>query len=278
MPGVSQGLLAFGGDISSDIPKASGLLVPNATLAVQAVGVISAPPGQSLVGVIPVVVSSEGLNGSFFRTAVQAYNAGTTPITGSFLFRPQGSTSTPSLAYSINPGQTVVFSNLLAAMSTAGIGSVDIVASGGSSAPLLAVRVYNDGGAAGTTGFTESVKKPLEFLGPGSVATLFAPFDVTAFRLNVGLRTLNAGVSLTITVHDTNGNLRRTTNASYPANYFQQTDAATFLAGLAVNANDTITVMVNSGSLLLYGTTADNKTNDPAIEVAQPSIFVPPTS
>ena len=98
MPGASQGLIAFSGDVSSDIPRASGLLVPNATLAVQATGAVSAPPGQALVGVIPVAVSSPGLNGSFFRTAVQAYNPGTTPITGSFLFRPQGSTSTPSLA------------------------------------------------------------------------------------------------------------------------------------------------------------------------------------
>jgi len=277
MPGASQGLIAFSGDVSSDIPRASGLLVPNTTLAVQATGAVSAPPGQALVGVIPVAVSSPGLNGSFFRTAVQAYNAGTTPITGSFLFRPQGSTSTPSLAYSINPGQTAFFADLLAAMSATGIGSVDVVASGGTSAPILAVRIYNDGGAAGTTGFTENAKKPLEFLGAGSIATLFAPFDVAAFRLNVGLRTLNAGASITITVRDTNGNVRRTTSASYAANYFQQTDAASFLAGLAVNANDTITVTVNSGSLMLYGVTADNKTNDPAIEDAQPTVFIPPT-
>ncbi|HTD52885.1 MAG TPA: hypothetical protein VK780_07665, partial [Thermoanaerobaculia bacterium] len=151
MPG-GTGLIAFSGDISSDIPRASGLFVPG-ILAVQAFGGISAPPGQALVGVIPVAVSSPGLNGSFFRTAVQAYNPGTTAITGSFLFRPQGSTSTPSLAYSINPGQTDVFTDLLAAMSATGIGSVDVVASGGTSAPILAVRVYDDGGAAGTTGF-----------------------------------------------------------------------------------------------------------------------------
>ncbi|HTD52158.1 MAG TPA: hypothetical protein VK780_03955, partial [Thermoanaerobaculia bacterium] len=126
------------------------------------------------------------------------------------------------------------------------------------------------------TGFTENAKKPVEFLGAGSIATLFAPFDVTAFRLNVGLRTLNAGASITITVRDTNGNLRRTSNASYAPNYFHQTDAASF-AGLAVNANDTITVTVNSGSLMLYGVTADNRTNDPAIEDAQPTVFIPPT-
>jgi hypothetical protein len=274
MPG-GTGLIAFSGDVSSDIPRASGLFVPG-ILAVQAFGVISAPPGQALVGVIPVAVSSPGLNGSFFRTAVQAYNPGTTPITGSFLFRPQGATSTPSLAYSISPGQTAFFADLLSAMSATGIGSVDVVASGGTSAPILAVRVYNDGGAAGTTGFTENAKKSLEFLGAGSIATLFAPFDVTAFRLNVGLRTLNAGASITITVRDTNGNLRRTSIASYAPNYFQQTDAASF-AGLAVNANDTITVTVNSGSLMLYGVTADNKTNDPAIEDAQPTVFIPPT-
>jgi len=28
---------------------------------------------------------------------------------------------------------------------------------------------------------------------------------------------------------------------------------------------------------MLYGVTADNKTNDPAIEDAQPTVFIPPT-
>jgi hypothetical protein len=277
MPGGSQGLIAFSGDVSADIPRASGLLVPSAFLAVQAIGGISAPPGQALVGVIPVAVSSPGLNGSFFRTAVQAYNPGTTAITGSFLFRPQGSTSTPSLAYSINPGQTTVFADLLTAMSTSGVGSVDVVASGGTSAPVLAVRVYNDGGAAGTTGFTENAKKPVEFLGAGSIAVLLAPFDVTSFRFNIGVRTLNAATSITVTVRDTNGNQRKTLTATYPTNFFQQTDAATFLGGLALSANDSITVTVNSGGLIVYGVTADNKTNDPAIQDTQPVVFIPPT-
>jgi len=270
------GLIAFSGDVNFDIPKASGLFVP-AILAVQAIGGISAPPGQALVGVIPVAVSSPGLNGSFFRTAVQAYNPGTTPITGSFLFRPQGSTSTPSLAYSINPGQTAVFADLLTAMTTSGVGSVDVVASGGTSAPLLSTRVYNDGGAAGTTGFTENAKKPVEFLGAGSIAVLLAPFDVTSFRFNIGVRTLNAAASITVTVRDTNGNQRKTLTAAYPTNFFQQTDAATFLGGLALAANDSITVTVNSGSLIVYGVTADNRTNDPAIQDAQPIVFIPPT-
>ena len=46
-------------------------------------------------------------------------------------------------------------------------------------------------------------------------------------------------------------------------------DVATFLEGLPLGSNQSITIDVVSGSLFLYGATADNRTNDPALQFAK---------
>jgi hypothetical protein len=249
------------------------LLALSGSLAAQATDAAPPLPFQTQVFVIPVAVSSPGQNGSFFRTAVQAYNGGSSQIVGAFLFRPQGSSITGanvSLTYTINPGETIYFADLLAAMGQTGIGSVDVTAANGSIAPVLSVRVFNDAGAAGTTGFTENVKKASDVVGAGSTVVLVAPFDLTAFRFNIGVRTFSAGTSIDVTVRDQKGAVRKTLSLSYGPTFFQQYNASSFLGGLAPNASDTITVFVRAGGVILYATTADNTTNDPAIQDPQP--------
>jgi hypothetical protein len=256
------------------------LLTLSGSLAAQTTEAAPPLPFQSQVFVIPVAVSAPGQNGSFFRTAVQAYNGGLTPIIGTFIFRPQGSSITGanvSLAYTINPGETIYFADLLAAMGQTGIGSVDVTAANGTTAPVLSVRVFNDAGSAGTTGFTENVKKANDIIGVGSNVVLVAPFDPAAFRFNIGVRTFSAGTSIEVTVRDQKGAVRKTLSLSYGPNFFQQFDASSFLGGLAPNASDTITVFVKDGGLVLYATTADNTTNDPALQDPQPIISTAPT-
>jgi hypothetical protein len=72
-----------------------------------------------------------------------------------------------------------------------------------------------------------------------------------------------------IAVRDASGAVLRTISRNYAANFFQQTDATSFAGGLPQAANQTVTVDVVSGSLFLYGATADNRTNDPALGFAQ---------
>lgn len=179
-----------------------------------------------------------------------------------------GSASDPSMAYSINPGQTLFFPDVLTSLGQTGIGSLDLVATTGS-APVASVRVYNDAGAAGTSGFTEHGLKPSEALSAGARGILIGPFDPLLFRYNLGVRTLSTGATISITVRDAAGNILRTLARSYPANFFQQTDVASFLGGLSLAANQTVTVDVISGSLFVYGATADDRTNDPALDFAQ---------
>jgi hypothetical protein len=270
-PGGPAGLVAFSGDITTSVAISSGTSAANSTLAVMASGSAAGTPGTNPAGVIPVVISSPGVPGSNFRVAVQLYNPSATLMTGRLVYHPQGvsaSASDPALPYAINAGQTQFLGDVLAALGQTGIGSMDVVATTGA-APVAAVRVYNDGGALGTSGFTEDAWKPSEALSAGMRGALVGPFDTVLFRFNVGVRTLAGGATIAIIVRNSAGAILRSLSRSYPPNYFQQADVATFLGGLPLGSNQSITIDVVSGSLFLYGATADNGTNDPALQFAK---------
>ena len=270
-PGAAAGLVAFGADVSTNVSILSGTSAPNSTLAVQASGTADGGGGTNPAAVVPVVISQPGLQGSNFRTALQLYNPGVTLATGRLVFHPQGvpgASTDPSTTYTLNPGQTLFLGDIVATLGQTGIGSLDIVPTAGPT-PFASVRIYNDLGAPGTLGFTEQSFKPNDALQAGGRGILVSPFDPFFFRLNVGVRTLGAGASIVITVRDANGSVLRTITRTYLANFFQQTDVASFLGGVALGANQTVTVDVVSGSLFLYGATADNRTNDPAVGFTQ---------
>jgi hypothetical protein len=270
-PGASAGLVAFGGDIVTNVSITSGTTAAISTLAVQAMGTGSVTPGNEPAAIIPVVISSAGQQGATFKTAVQLHNPGATASVGKLVFHPEGVVGSPSdlaLPYALAAGQTSFLGDVLASIGQSGIGSMDIVVTSGPT-PFASVRIYNDLGALGTLGFTEQSFRPTDALSAGMRGIIISPFDLLFYRLNVGVRTLSAGASIVITVKDTNGTVVRTVPRSYAANFFQQTDVASFLGGVGIGANQTITVDVVSGNLFLYGATADNRTNDPAVLFVQ---------
>jgi hypothetical protein len=152
-------------------------------------------------------------------------------------------------------------------MGQSGVGTLDLVATTGP-APLTVVRIYNDAGAAGTTGFNEDQIRTEDALSAGQRAVLVAPIDPAKFRFNIGVRTLASGASITLTVRNAKGEVTRTVTKSYPAVFFQQGSAEDFL-GAALDANDSIQISVDSGSLIVYGATADNTTQDPSLQLAK---------
>ena len=97
---------------------------------------------------------------------------------------------------------------------------------------------------------------------------LVAPIDPARFRFNIGVRTLTSGASITVTVRNAEGAVTRTVSKTYPATFFQQ-GTATDVLGAPLNANDSITISVDSGSLVVYGATADNTTQDPSLQLAK---------
>jgi hypothetical protein len=270
-PGGPSGLVAFSGDISSGVSISFGSVTTNATLAVTATGTASGGPGPNPASVIPVVISSPGAAGSNFRVGVQIYNPGATIITGRIVFHAQGASASPSdpaVQYALNPGQTQSLGDILATLGLTGIGSADIFVTSGV-APVATARVFNDSGALGTSGFTEDAFKPTEALSAGARGVLLGPADAVLFRYNVGVRTLAGGATIAVTARDSTGTVLRAFSRTYPANFFQQTDASTFLGVLPLLSNESFTVDVVSGSLFLYGATADNRTNDSAIQFAK---------
>jgi hypothetical protein len=221
-------------------------------------------------GILTVVGSTPGTNGSYFKTAVQLYNPTANTVSGKIVFHPQGATGTdadPTLAYAIPAHATRFYADLLPAMGVAsGLGSADVVADAGSSLPTLLVRVFNDAGILGTSGLTEDLLTPDAALQTGDSGILFAPADVHAFRLNVGIRTLSAGATMNVTVRDKDGNVVKTTSHTYPPTFFTQPSSGSFLDGYPLAGGETITIEISAGAALVYGSTTDNTTNDPSVQ------------
>lgn len=233
---------------------------------------IELDPGQFL----PVVGSTAGIGTSFFRTSVQLHNPATIPVSGRIVFRPSGTTGSngdPSLDFTLAPGQTLTIPDLLPAMGTSGLGSADIsttVGSGGS-LPIVSARVFNDAGAAGTTGFGFNALTPGDAIQSGHRGVLTIPADLTNFRMNIGVRTLAADVLMTLTVRDAAGAVAAVVPKFFRGTYHEQQAASAFLNGLPLPPGGSITALVEAGSAILYGATVDNRTGDPSLQIAAPA-------
>jgi uncharacterized protein YjdB len=222
--------------------------------------------------ILPVVGSTPGSNGSNFKTAVQLYNPRSSAISGKIVFHTQNasaSASDPSLAFSIQAGKSLSYADLLPAMGIAiGLGSADLIADAGSAFPITLLRVFNDAGTAGTTGLAEEPMLTTDALKSGDAAVLIAPAD-TRFRLNIGVRTLEQGASMTLTVHDKDGVLVKTSTRTYGPTFFQQVGSSTILDGYVLIGGETISVQITAGSAFVYGSTTDNTTQDPSVQFAR---------
>jgi uncharacterized protein YjdB len=231
---------------------------------------IAAPaePVQSL-RVLPVVGSTAGNFGSFFKTSVQLFNSTDGAISGQIVYHPNDGSADATLAYALTPGKSIAWEDLLPAMNRAGLGSADIVADLGSAVPVSSVRVFNDAGVNGTTGLNEEAFRAEDALQAGETGALIAPADFARFRLNIGVRTLEQGAVLSITVRDRDGNVLKTLDRDFAATHFEQPSSSQFLLGHVLTGGESIAIRVTSGSAFLYGATTDNKTNDPSIQFAQ---------
>jgi hypothetical protein len=219
------------------------------------------------------VGSLRGNAGSFFRTSLQLYNPRDTAVSGRIVFHragTAGSATDPSLAWSILPGRTLSFADVLPAMGLSGLGSADIVADATSALPVALARVFNDAGAAGTNGLGQDALAPERALGAGRTGVLLAPDDAQRFRLNVGVRSLDAGAVMSIIVRDRDGAVVKNGARTYGPTFFEQVSSANMLDGYLLTGGETISFEMTSGSAFIYGATTDNTTNDPSVQLAAP--------
>ena len=221
--------------------------------------------------VITGVGSLAGGFGAVIRTQLQITNATESTIAGNIVFHPAGVSaggSDPSMPYTLSSWQTINFDDVLPAMGQSGLGSADIVPTSGD-APAAIARIYNDGGAAGTTGFAEPVIHHDEAAQAGDAVVFILPSDAVNYRFNLGVRSLSTGVTATLTLWDQTGQLLKTIQKTFGPNFFTQAAGTQFLEVGALPANGSIEITITQGSGVFFGSTVDNRTQDSSTQFTQ---------
>jgi hypothetical protein len=280
--GVTQLISTCGGVNQSNSPDTEVLGSTNTDPTT------NVPYADILRGLIPSIVGSSSPNivqgyfivagslrgnaNSAFKTSAQLTNLGGSPIAGKLVFHPAGvptKDTDPSIAYSLTQGATVSYDDVVQSMGASGLGTMDLVTTSGYPADV-SLRIYNDEGAVnGTSGLTEELRSANDAHHTSSFGSITIPADLAAFRLNVGIRTLASGATLTIYVLDATGNqLPHVAERTFAANTFNQETGAGFAEQTSLPAGGTIRFIVTAGGAFLYGATTDNRTNDPNLRFA----------
>lgn len=234
-------------------------------------GAIAYNADPLLVCILPAAGAVQGST-AFFRTSLQLLNPTSSTITGNLVFHKQlqsASPGDPSLAFTLSAGKTISYPDVIASMGTTGLGSLDIVTNGGD-APIASARVFSDGGTAGTSGFSEEGVSPNDALDYFSRGILLIPSDLTNFRMNIGVRTLDTGAVLDITTIDASGVPLATRTVTYGANVFDQVPVSTFTGASTVPAGGWIIITFNTfgGRAFVYSSVIDNRTSDSTFRLA----------
>lgn len=209
---------------------------------------------------VPVVGSTAGAHGANFKTELQLANHGATRMQGWIILQPSGT----ARRYELAPGATISFADIVADLGVTGLASLDLLADRGP-VPTVVARAYDEQ-PNGTTGVSVPAVRFADVLARNDVAALIVPRDLTRYRFNIGMRAFESGATIELTVRDAAGTQRHFAVATLTANQFTQR-AANEVAGIALNANDSIEVRLAAGSAIVYATTVDNRTNDSSIQV-----------
>lgn len=199
---------------------------------------------------IPVAGSVTGFGGVTYKTFLQITNPTGSPISGSIIFRPAGqqsSTSDPRMTYTLAPFETRTLSDVMSSIGATGLGSLEIAPSSGA-APAVIARIQ-DGGVVAVPAITSD-----NVISSGTRAVLTTPADLTQSRMNVGIRTLAVGATITATLYDAGGAQLRSASRTLPANTLVQMSAPDLVGG-DIGANQTIVISVDTGSAVIYGST-----------------------
>jgi hypothetical protein len=257
---VTTADMSLGGTIGSTSGYPSGL----------AIGAVAYNNDPLLVRILPAAGAVQGAT-AFFRTSLQLLNPTFTTITGKLVFHKQGqsaSASDPSLPFTLGTQKSISYSDVITTLGSSGLGSLDVVTNGGA-IPIASARVFSDGGSAGTSGFSEEGISPNAAIDQFSRGVLLIPSDLTNFRMNIGIRTLDTGATLSIYMFDAGGTLRSTrSGVIYSPNFFDQVPLNTFTGSSTPQAGGWILVTMSSGRAILYGSVIDGRTSDSTFRLA----------
>ena len=213
---------------------------------------------------IPVLASLTGLSGTTFKSPGQLSNPYATPISGTVVFHPAGTQQSSTdlvLSYTLNPFETRTSGDVMASFGATGLGWLEIIPAAGGE-PASSFRIEDSAGGATAVPTVNGSN----VLVAGSSGVLTTPSDLNRFRLNIGIRTLPNGVAMTINVYDAATNLVRTVTRSFAPNSFAQFAAADLLGG-PIAANETVVFRIDSGSAVIYGSSAANSGGGLSLQV-----------
>jgi len=218
---------------------------------------ISVKPADAI---IPVVGSTFGQSNAHFKTELQLANRSDIASSGWLIYRPAGLLR----RYELPAFATLSFADVVGEMGGSGLGSLDVLVDGGT-LPTIVARAYDDQ-PTGTTGVSVPAIPIDAVLIRDEGGTLIAPRDRTRYRFNVGVRAIEAGATLDLTIRAANGTTRAFRSVEYDAHEFEQLPGDTF-AGLVLQSDDSIEIRIAAGSAIVYATTVDNVTNDSSLQV-----------
>ena len=217
--------------------------------------------------IVPIVGSTRGANGSFFRTSLEMRSTIGNQH-GRIIFRPAGtkpSDSDPSVRYAFEgTGLLLQWRDVVEATGASGLGSLEIVPDDSSEPiiPATRIRLYQEG-EAGTFGTYTAPVYPFDYLTPVQF-TVQMPAD--GARVNLGFRTLGSAVTIKAILYDSVGRIRRFHDIGLPANYTVM-DSISAIMGGHVDPGERV-VFLPAGSVIGFHTLTDNQTNDPALFIA----------
>lgn len=109
---------------------------------------------------------------------------------------------------------------------------------------------------------------PADAISAGMRGTLITPADPSRERLNIGIRTLGGGASMTIRLHDSSGAVVKSVTRSFGPDFFHQFSFSELLA-TSLGSNQAVTFEVLSGSAIVYGSAVDKTTGTMSLQLAQ---------
>lgn len=280
-PGFTgYGYIQYDGDVQGSVDVNAGLRINRQIQFIWASGMDS----ETIVAVLPAVGSAKGRFGSNFKTTLQLLNTNerTSILRGRLIFHPIGvpaSPNDPSMPYALQYGAFLTIDDVGAQFGKSGLGSLDITSLREAyGVPQVVARVFNDNGTGGTTGFFEDAIPLTDKGSQGSRIVqhfersfLVMPTDPERVRVNIGVRTFSRGTTIQAALLVNFGRVIANVTKVYPANYLEQVDAGSFF-GFPIAADQLVVFTVLDGDAIIYATTTDNVTNDPAAQFSRVGI------
>ena len=215
---------------------------------------------------LPKADLSTKVSGATLRTALQLTNPGTTTVTGHVRFSPADGSAPAGFNYSIPPGATRNFTDVVARVGKTGPGAIDIQSTNGN-LPIAFGRLIYSGGGTKWQVATESAADDLGVLQAGDRTVLVAPNSASQ-TFNIGVRTFNRDLAVTMTVWDASGVYLSKVTQTFAASTSSEQPLSNLL-GLTLIAGQVVEITIDGGNGLIYGSAVNTTTGSVNYQAAK---------